>query len=333
MTDRKDMMWSVLLHLSMNEWSDVQWDREEKDRDPANSYSIRKLRFEEPLYRDCIDRMVAGGLNTLILDIGDGMIMPSHPEIAAEGAWTQEKLREEIVRLEKLGIEVIPKLNFSTCHDVWMKEYHRMVSTPDYYAFCRDAIADVIAAFPKPPRFFHLGYDEEVTHLQVLPRYIYACIRTGELWWHDFLFFVREVERHGVRAWIWSDYIWKHEEEFLRRMPRSVMQSNWYYGRSWDVDRPDQKWLAPVLPAFIKLAKAGFEQVPTGSNWIPDYYKKGENNDSNFGNLVKWCRDNVDAASLKGFMNTPWCMTMEGGDRRKKLMDSIDQVAAEIRRA
>ena len=28
-----------------------------------------------------------------------------------------------------MGLEVIPKMNFSTCHDSWLKNYQRMVST------------------------------------------------------------------------------------------------------------------------------------------------------------------------------------------------------------
>ena len=62
--------------------------------------------------------------------------------------------------LRALGIEPLPKLNFSTCHDAWLGPYSRMVSTPAYYDVCRDLIDEVAELFGGP-RFFHLGMDEE----------------------------------------------------------------------------------------------------------------------------------------------------------------------------
>jgi hypothetical protein len=139
------------------------------------------------------------------------------------------------------------------------------------------------------------------------------------------------VERRGARAWIWSDYFWDHEEEFLKRMPRSVLQSNWYYGRRWEGEPPERPYEAKRLAAFEKLDKAGFDQVPTGTNWVPPYFKKGETNDANFSCLVKHCRRHVDPRRLKGFINASWSSILNEG-RRKRVFDAIDQVAAEVRR-
>ena len=41
-------------------------------------------------------------------------------------------MRKELDRMRALGLEPLPKLNFSTCHDAWLKDYHRMISTPQY---------------------------------------------------------------------------------------------------------------------------------------------------------------------------------------------------------
>ena len=129
--------------------------------------------------------------------------------------------------MRKLGLEPIPKMNFSATHDTWLGTYHRQVSTPAYYKVCEDLVDEVIRLFDKP-RFFHLGYDEETAECQ--QSFAYTVVRQYDLWWHDFEFFVKQVERRGVRPWIWSDYGWKHGDEFLKRMPKSVLQSNWYYG-------------------------------------------------------------------------------------------------------
>ena len=44
-----------------------------------------------------------------------------------KGSWEPDRFREELRRLRGLGIEPIPKLNFSGCHDLWLKDYSRIL--------------------------------------------------------------------------------------------------------------------------------------------------------------------------------------------------------------
>ena len=71
-----------------------------------------------------------------------------------------EKLRNEIARLREMGLEPIPKMNFSTAHDIWLGEYSRMVSTKTYYRVCEDLIRDVAELFDHP-RLMHIGFRSE----------------------------------------------------------------------------------------------------------------------------------------------------------------------------
>ena len=64
------------------------------------------------------------------VDVGEGLVYPSHPELVIEGSWSPDKLRAEVRRLRAMGVEAVPKLNFSTSHNGWLKQYRRMVSTP-----------------------------------------------------------------------------------------------------------------------------------------------------------------------------------------------------------
>ena len=86
-------------------------------------------------------------------------------------------MKEEIARLKGLGLEPIPKLNFSACHDAWLKDYSRMIATPEYYKVCADVIHDTCEIFGNP-RLFHLGWDEERMGAQRKSRY--AVSRQGE---------------------------------------------------------------------------------------------------------------------------------------------------------
>ena len=315
MKENAKEMRGMFLQFGNNMWSDVpvkDWALTKKE-DLAEVSSLDVLRFDEEVWRRLTDRMVQKGFNAVVMDLGEGCIYPSHPELAVKGSWSAERLQKELARLRAMGIEPIPKLNFSTAHDTWLKEYGRMVSTPEYYRVCADVIRDVCEIFDKP-RLLHLGYDEENFGNQ--RKYAYAVVRQGELWWHDFLFFVKTVEKLGIRPWIWSDKIWHGKDEFLSRMPKSVMQSNWYY-RQWFDFESIPKERRVHLESFLTLEKAGFDQIPCGSNWACE---------ENIAGLVRFCRKNIAPERLKGFLMTTWGPTLP--NHEAKLLRGIDLAAA-----
>lgn len=296
-----EMIWGILLHLSYNMWS----DRDAPDWGLEYVSSRPYLRFDDDLWKELLSRLVRAGINMLVIDLGDGVQYESHPEIAVEGAWSRDKLMRELGKVRELGIEPIPKLNFSTSHDTWLGPYARCVSTDKYYAVCGDLIEEVIDLFGRP-RLFHLGMDEETARHQ--RHYDYVVIRQHDLWWHDLGFYVDQVERGGARAWIWSDYVWHHPEAFFDKMPGSVLQSNWYYGTEFgaEVDR---------VRAYDSLEAHSYDQIPTGSNWqAPE----------NFRGIVSYCAEHVAPERLKGFLQTVWRPTLE--DCRRRHEDAIDLV-------
>ena len=290
-------IWAFMVHLGCNCWADHTVDRWGDSAGlQAESHSPEDyMRFDDDEWQFITSRVAALGGNMVLLDLAEGLQYESHPELSAKGAWSKERLEKEMRRLAELGIELIPKLNFSTGHDTWLKEYHRMVSTLDYYRVCSDLIGEVSELFGKP-RFFHLGYDEETIHNQRASHF--AVVRQGELWWHDFLWFNETVKKTGSRSWIWSDYGWRHKEEFLARMPRDVLQSNWYY---YHIDGEQDKEHLERIAFFDELDKAGFDQIPCGSAYS---WKL------NFTELVRYCRKHlVGSPRLKGFMLAPWTRT------------------------
>ena len=305
-------IWAMLLHFGTNMWSDIpvkSWGPL-KDDQLHLVCQADHLRFDEKVWQTLTSRMKDAGMNVLVIDLGEAIQYESHPELAVKGSWTVARFRTELARLRKLGIEPIPKLNFSTAHDTWLKEYGKQVSTPAYYRTCADLIKEVCEIFDKP-RFFHLGYDEETAANQA--QYGMVIVRQGELWWHDFLFFVKEVEKQGVRPWIWSDCYWYHPEEFLNRMPKSVLQSNWYYGASFDAEDK-------CVQTYIDLDKNGFDQIPTGSNFASDV---------NFKGTVEFCRKHLSKEHLKGFLMAPWFFTLP--EWQEKNLTAVAQVEEMIR--
>ena len=296
------MIWGNLLHLSVNMWCD--WDAPELKGD--DSIYRPDLRFDRSLWDDILKKMHQAGMNMVVIDLGDGVKYKSHPEIAVKGAWSTTELRGELKRLRSLGLEPIPKLNFSTTHDAWLGKYGHCVSTDTYYRVCRDLIAEVNQLFGRP-RFFHLGMDEEDYGSQKY--YEHVVVRQYEAWWRDFLFLAGQVEKGGSRPWIWSDYVWHHPELFYRKMPKPVVQSNWYYEAKFDPQDDRAK-------AFRGLEEHGYDQIPTGSN----YY-----NATNFVALAGECNRSLAPGHLLGFLQTTWKATLE--KHRQHHMEAIEQVA------
>jgi len=284
----KDMIWAYLIHLGSNLWGDPGGTL------TSNPYHDH-LVTEDRTWRAVIDFLPDQGINTVVIDVADGIQYETHPELAIKGAWSKDKVRAELDYIRSLGMTPIPKLNFSACHDTWLGKYSYMVSTPEYYQVCKNVITEVHELFGQP-KYFHLGMDEE--NLSCQKRYAYCVIRQGDLWWHDAYFFFDVCEKLGTRPWVWADYAWNHEEEYFRRMPRSVLQSNWYYRTT--KRNPDGTFVWPRFYFYEKLDKEGFDQVPTGSAIKARYCNL---------NTMELCKEVVAPERLKGFMTAPWAYT------------------------
>ena len=320
MSDKKEkdeFIWAALLHLGMNMWHDQKAPLE-----PVRDY----LWFEEDVWRDVTQAMHDVGMNMVVIDLGEGMEFRKHPELAVKGTWSQDKMRRELDRLRGLGLEPIPKLNFSSLHDAWLGEYQWMLSTPEYYRVVEDTIGEAIEVFGKP-RFMHLGWDEEENG-RLQQRYDLWVERHGDLWWHDFFFTLRQVEERGVRPWVWHARDFK---EWTARCPKNVMVSWAMYGRTYDVNKVDVAYHVDRIPRYKGLDDAGYDQIPCATTWVPDYYSKYhiKQNDVNFPLTVAHCRRVISPERLKGFLMAPWMPT--DSKNRDVLLHSIDLVVQSMK--
>ena len=299
-------MWAYLAHFGMKLWE--------------RRCHYTDLKVDDSMWQSLTERAAKIGVNTFVIDLAEGMTYPSHPELAVRGSWEPERMRDEIARLKKMGMVAVPKLNFSSSHDQWLGKWRPYLSTPEYFRVCSEIIRDVAEVFDESS-LFHIGFDEETYFIQNVNKFKYIRLRTGDLWWHDFLWFVAEVEKHGMRPWVWSDMCWEHKDDFLARMPRTVLQSNWYYDKKFDLTWMKDK-NRPMVETYTTLEKAGFDQMPCGST-----YSCREN----FGKTIAHCRDLIKGGRLKGFLMAPWYYRTQE-DKRGKIMESLDVMAEEIRR-
>jgi len=102
-------------------------------------------------------------------------------------------------------------------------------------------------------------------------------------------------------------------------MPKSVLQSNWYYGAKFQqFDNPLQEKYVRI---YDQLEEHGFDQVPTGSN---------HSNNVNFGGTVEYCDKVIAPERLKGYMQSIWRPTLPAC--RERHLEGIEQVAQFIQK-
>lgn len=289
------MIWAYLLHLSYNMWHDTDGEKYLGWENPYTNY----YRFaEKSAWRKVVGELPKYGINTVIIDLGDGIKYESHPEISCDRAWSKQEIKEETDKLRKMNIEVVPKLNFSTCHDAWLGKYARMVSTPAYYKVASDLIDEVCELFS--PKYFHLGLDEESWREEYIQKnYGYCCTRQFELYWHDRDFFIGKCVKKGVRPWIWANYAGFDPKEFERHLTREPVYSASVYERIFRSDDLDG-YNSDVLKGFEVYDKYGITQVPVVSTCY---------NPDSPDDLVRILSKKLN--SVDGFMTAPWRPTLE----------------------
>ena len=302
----KDKMWALLVPLSKN------WEPQQTP----------KRLFDDEVWDAVVKEVADNGLNTIVIDLLDGICYGSHPEIALEGAWTREHLRAEIKRLKEMGIQAIPKLNFSATHDGWMKQYERYLSTPEYYKVCRDLIMEAAELFDHP-KYIHLGMDEENARLAACSQL--AVYRKKELLMHDMQFYFDCVRATGATPWIWADPRFEYPEYFKEQIKAGdLVLSPWMYSaiypehytpitsRKAFIDYYSNEPYASMNlkyveedPHVLRFMKHALPCVEDGYDVIPCV---STNNKCRYNalDMLKYFKENADPDRVLGYITSAW---------------------------
>jgi hypothetical protein len=151
--------------------------------------------FDLALGLDVVDAMAAAELNLLVIDCADGVAYAGHPELARPYTVPMATLEAVVTHAEDQGIEVVPKLNFSQSglhrHNHWFRPHHELFDSDRYWALAFEVIDELIEA-ARPPRFFHIGMDED--HWRSYDQYVAAIQRLHA-----------GLADRGLRTVIWND--------------------------------------------------------------------------------------------------------------------------------
>jgi hypothetical protein len=204
----------------------------------------REKPFSLDLALEIVDTMAEVGMNLLAIDCEDGVIYKSHPELRRPYSVPMAQLEKLCRHAADLGIEAVPKTNFSQGsegHNLWFRPHNFPFDTPDYWKLAFEIIDELISVC-KPKRFFHIGMDEDFGRSHV--QYINAITTL-----HDGL------KKRKLRPVIWNDsatlggpYEVFAEKCMIaeKKIPKDLVQIPWWYS-------------APQPKAIRRLVKEGFE--------------------------------------------------------------------------
>ncbi|MBQ6823912.1 MAG: hypothetical protein IJP27_04610 [Clostridia bacterium] len=295
-----DKIRAVLLHLGSNMWC-------KKGRKGASIKDWEDFAYREEMFcqKEVWSRITALlpklGFNTVMIDIGEGVRLDSHPELALPGSWSKEELRAELARLRELGLNPVPKFNFSAGHSAWMGDWAFRIGTPEYDVFCKEIIEETIALFDTPT-LFHIGMEEEDYESQK-GNYI-AVVRTPVKKTRDTKYLFDIIMSHGVRPALWMDRTTLEQfggaEKVRENMPREVLFFTWNYGMHRDF--PTLEQASDYIQMIHEFASLGYDIIPTTSTWSWHLNTK---------EVMTACKKFMPDERMAGFMTASWMLTRE----------------------
>ena len=290
-----------LLHLGGNMW-----------QKPGNAKMYKKesidwcyrdyLVTDDATWKQITDFLPTCKINTVLIDMGEAVQLKRHPELAVTGSWSQEKFKEELKRLRSIGLEPLPKFNFSSCHNGWMKDMMYRVGTKEFDEFCKDIIDETCELFDGPA-LFHLGLDEDDWLSQNINGHSVITTRSPEKFAEDTNLLFDTCRKNGARPWMWAgvtafDY-YGSEKMFTEAVGKDVVLSNYHYG-SIHVGT-DKVFDNAGVAHYKTLERLGYEQIPCASTWCEPTCNL---------RTMNFAKHHMDDSKLLGFMSAPWHLTI-----------------------
>ena len=109
-------------------------------------------------WRKRMKKLAEKGRNAFFMDLADGFAYPSHPELAAKGAWTPAQLEKALVIAREEGLEPIPYMDFVSSRNSWLGEKNLPSISKESLALCCELISDIVKAFDRA-RYFRIETD------------------------------------------------------------------------------------------------------------------------------------------------------------------------------
>jgi len=243
--------------------------------------------FNLELGLEIIDEIAKVGLNLLVIDVKDGVMYKTHPELKRHYSHDIGILKTLSSRAAEHGIETTVKLNFSQSsinqHNHWFRPHnYQEFDKPEYFERAFQIIDELIEVV-LPKRFFHIGMDED--HDRSHKQYVNAI-----------KILYNGLKERNLRTIIWNDSCCDypmglvHQEKSMMAedfLPKDIIQVMWDYRNKYlqYFDRIKNKgfetWGAPGgVPEEVEAMRDKLLSIGgTGmlmTHWIPCVFKNKE---------------------------------------------------------
>lgn len=251
-------------------------------------------RFHRKTAEALIRTAVESGFNMLIIDIKDAVRYKSLPHLRKRYTVPMHELKELTALAKGLGLEVVPKLNFSKSpehrHSHWLWEEQTPPDSPALWKQAMKAVDEVVAVMK--PRFLHVGMDEDDT-------------RSPDEYKNALLFLHKQLKRRNLRMIMWADcgHRWRPAERWkvvpaIKAIPSDIILMPWNY------DHPLEDWVRTFM-------HWGFDVIGTSSCIKPI---KAMKKHALLKNTNQWI-DTLRRLKALGIIVTQWtpCQTKNAG--------------------
>jgi len=158
--------------------------------------------FDKDTFEKIIDEAKGFGFDTVMLNLGEGIVYDSHPEIAIKGSMPKAEFKKYLDKIKALGMKIAPMLDFSAVRNAWMGEYCTTAGSLLYKDVCCDLLREVLELF-EGPELCHLGFEAETYEKQ--SRNPVITKRRYETLYRDMNALFDICNEFGTRPIIWVD--------------------------------------------------------------------------------------------------------------------------------
>ena len=114
-------------------------------------------------WRRRMEALAKNGHNAVFIDVADGLVYPSCPELAGEKAWKPVQLEVALKMARESGLEPIPYMDFTSPRNAWLGEKNQPEASAQALELCVNLVKDIGKIFDHP-RYYKLetkGLSEE----------------------------------------------------------------------------------------------------------------------------------------------------------------------------
>ncbi|MBQ9544985.1 MAG: hypothetical protein IJV00_07655 [Clostridia bacterium] len=222
-----------------------------------------KFTASEETWRRITEFLPENRFDSVLIFVGDAVQYASRPEISLPGAWSKEKMKDEIKRLASLGLEAYPLLDLGAAKDAWLGDTANNLGTNKYRETVCDLIKETAEIFGGPA-LFNIGMGDESMKTQTFK--LVKRVRRMDEWAKDLETFSGAVRACGARPWIWADKFLEDRKAFTEAVPKDVVLSTQSYG--FIKHRKDglPGFRDEVTNSALELEELGYDQIVGMSN-------------------------------------------------------------------